>query len=274
MMQQEPSSLQDYVLRLQSEGRITFTRAEAIRALSVSDAAFLKAAERLQKRKLLLNPKHGFYVVVSAQYLSWGAPPPSSYIDDLMRHEHRPYYVGLLKAAELHGASHHAVMEFQVVTDRQFRRIKAGRSIIAFYYRKDLKILESHLSPHKTDTGHMMVSSPELTAFDLLRYAHAVGGVDAIATVLSDLKEKLDGQKLALLAPLMERAYVQRLGYLLERLDCAQAAAPLHDYLASKPYPWSELQPRARAQGEKGSDAVERNERWRIIVHRHPEIDE
>lgn len=95
MMHNDLSSLHDYVLRLQSEGRITFTRTEAISALNVSDAAFLKAAERLQKRKLLLSPRHGFYVVVSAQYLSWGAPPPSSYIDDLMRHDGRPYYVGL-----------------------------------------------------------------------------------------------------------------------------------------------------------------------------------
>ena len=46
--------------------------------------------------------------VVPPQYASWGAPPPGWYIDDLMRHEGRPYYVGLLKAAELHGATHQA----------------------------------------------------------------------------------------------------------------------------------------------------------------------
>lgn len=274
MMKSAPASLQDYLLRLQSEGRITFSRAEAIQALDVSDAAFLKSAERLQKRKLLLNPRHGFYVVVAPQYLSWGAPPPASYIDDLMRHEKRDYYVGLLKAAELHGATHHAVMEFQIVTNKQLRRIKSGRSIIAFYYRKDLKVLAGHLSSRKTDTGQMKVSSPELTAFDLLRYPHAVGGIDAIATVLSDLKEQLESQKLASLAPLMERSYIQRLGYLLERMDCAQAAAPLHDYLSSKPIPWIELQPRARAHDKPSSEPVERNERWRIIIHRHPEIDE
>src|SRR5271157_6543085 len=45
--------------------------------------------------------------------------PPSWYVDDLMRHEGRPYYVGLLRAAELHGASHQAVMEFQVVTNKK-----------------------------------------------------------------------------------------------------------------------------------------------------------
>jgi len=32
------------------------------------------------------------------------APPPSWYIDALMQHEGRPYYAGLLEAAELHAA--------------------------------------------------------------------------------------------------------------------------------------------------------------------------
>ena len=40
------------------------------------------------------------------------APPPPWYIDDLMRFEDCSYYVGLLKAGELHGATHQAVMEF------------------------------------------------------------------------------------------------------------------------------------------------------------------
>ena len=48
-----------------------------------------------------------------------------------MRHEDAPYYVGLLKAAELHGASHQAVIEFQVIISKRLPRIKAGRSPIA-----------------------------------------------------------------------------------------------------------------------------------------------
>lgn len=273
MMLQLRSSLPSYLAELQARGRLSFTDKEALAALGMTRRGFLKAAERLQKDKWLLNPRHGFYVVVPAQYRLFGAPPPSFYIDGLMRHEERPYYVGLLKAAELHGATHHAVMEFQVVTNRQLPRIRAGRSIIAFYYRKDFDLLKEHLSARKTDTGSMMISSPELTAFDLLRYAHAVGGIDAIATVLSDLKAKLDGQKLASLAARMERVYAQRLGYLLERLG-SPAAAPLHDYLAANRLPWTELQPRSRNRGAPGPEPVEKNERWRVIVHHFPEADE
>ena len=96
--------------------------------------SFQRSAARLQQKHLLFNPRHGFYVAVPPQFLSWEAPPPAWYIDDLMKHEGRPYYVALLKAAELHGATHHAVMEFQVITDRQLPKIRAGRSFIVFLF--------------------------------------------------------------------------------------------------------------------------------------------
>jgi hypothetical protein len=128
MMPKSRTSLPDYLIRLQAGGHVSFTRGEALEAAQLSEAAFLKAAARLQHKHMLLNPRHGFYVAVPPQFLSWEAPPPGWYIDDLMRHEGRPYYVGLLKAAELHGATHHAFMEFQVITDRQLPKIRAGRS--------------------------------------------------------------------------------------------------------------------------------------------------
>jgi predicted transcriptional regulator of viral defense system len=275
MMLQLRSSLANYINDLQAGGRVSFTRNEAMAALGITGAAFLKAAARLQKKRMLLNPRQGFYVAVPPQYLSWGAPPPNWYVDHLMRHEGRSYYVGLLKAAELHGATHHAVMEFQVVTNKQFPKIRAGRSIIAFYFRKDLSSVLPGVIDHKTDTGTMKISSPELTSFDLLRYAHAVGGIDAVATVLSDLGDKLDGTKLAAMAAYFERAIIQRLGYLLDRLGRSEKAEALHHVLFSKSaVPWAALEPRRHGQKKPAGEPVERNERWRVLVYREPEIDE
>jgi len=275
MMLKPRSTLANYMTTLQSGGRISFTRAEAIAALGITPAAFLKAAARLQKRRTLLNPRQGFYVAVPAQFLSWEAPPPAWYIDALMRHERRPYYVGLLKAAELHGASHHAVMEFQVVTDRQLPKIRAGRSWITFHFRKDLEAVRDGVVERKTDTGTMKVSSPELTALDLLRYIHVAGGMDAVATVIADLGEKIDGAKLAAMAAHCDRACVQRLGYLLDWVGHADRAQALHNHLSAiKPVPWVALEPAKRDAGASASKPVERNERWRVSVQRHPEADE
>lgn len=271
------ASLSDYLAHLQAGGRVSFTRGEALEATRLSDAAFLKSAARLRHKHMLLSPRHGFYVAVPPQFLSWEAPPPSWYIDDLMRHEGRRYYVGLLKAAELHGATHHAVMEFQVLTDRQLPKIRAGRSYIAFYFRKEVEPVLSAVERRKTDTGSMAVSSVELTCLDLIRYAHAVGGLDAVATVLADLGDKIDGEKLAVIASHFERATVQRLGYLLDHLGHATAAEPLHRQLfAQSAVPWVKLDPARRKDkivSIEGAPA-EKNARWRVVAQHLPEIDE
>ena len=108
-------ALSSYIDRLLSEGRSVFTAAQAEDELGITHRSFLDASERLQRSGKLIRPRQGFYVVVPPQYASWGAPPPTWFIDALMRWENEAYYVALLKAAELHGATHQAVMQFQVV---------------------------------------------------------------------------------------------------------------------------------------------------------------
>ncbi len=271
-MPDAPRSLPEYMTELLSAGQVVFTRDRAASDLGITRRGFLKAAERQQRRNALLNPRHGFYVVVPPQYLSWGAPPPSWYIDDLMRHEAHPYYVGLLKAAELHGATHQAVMAFQVVTDKRIPEIHAGRSIISFVYRKDMDRIAPGIVEQKTDTGRMKISSPELTALDLLRYAHIAGTLDSIATVLSDLGPKLRPPQLLALASVFERSVIQRLGYLLDFLKQSDSANALHGYLQkARPLPWVALEPHRR--GGKSKPVIERNVRWNVIVHRKPELD-
>jgi predicted transcriptional regulator of viral defense system len=275
MESEQRPALPSYMTRLLSAGRVVFSREEAIQALHTSRGALLDAAERQQHRRHLISPRRGFYVIVPPQYLAWGAPPPSWYIDDLMRHEGRPYYVGLLKAAELHGATHQAVMEFQVVTDKRLPAIRAGRSAIAFYYRKDMQAVAQGVEDHKTDTGRMKVSSVELTLLDLLRYPRAAGGLDNIATIVSDLGDCADPGRLAALSASYERSVSQRLGYLLDRFGHQAPAAALH---AARPRAsataWVELEPSQAADPLFSPEPTEKNERWHVIVRRPPERDE
>ena len=261
---------------LLAAGRVSFTRDEAQSHIGVSTAAFHNTAARLQKQKRLLSPRHGFYVIVPPQFYGWGAPPPDWYIDALMRHEDRPYYVGLLKAAEIHGATHQSVMEYQVITDKQLPKLTAGRSTIAFYFRKTMAAVSEGIQEHKTDAGYIKLSSPELTALDLLRYPHAAGGIDHIATVLTDLGNNLEPAKLGFLATGFETSGVQRLGYLLDYLGHDHAARHLLRILENTTrLTWKELEPPAR---RLDSDLVppitERDRRWRIIVRRPVEVDE
>ena len=218
MVYDRRSGLSRYVSGLLSAGRTVFTAEEAEQALGAGRGAFLDAAERLQRREALLNPRRGFYVVVPPQYASWGGPPPAWYIDPLMRRDAGAYYVGLLKAAELHGATHQAVMEFQVISAKRLPKIRAGRNLIVFYFRKNVEAVTAGIEDRKTDTGTMKISSAALTALDLLRYPQASGGIDNVATVLSDLGRQIDPEQLAALSALVERPVVQRLGHLLEYL--------------------------------------------------------
>ena len=259
---------------LLSEGQVVFSREDAQKELGVSRRAFLDAAERQQRRKHLISPRHGFYVIVPPQYLGWGAPPPFWYIDSLMHHEDHPYYVGLLKAAELYGASHQAVMEFQVVTDKRIPRIRIGRSIIAFYYRKDIKALVNAVVEHKTDTGYMKVSSVELTALDLVRYPHAGGGLDNVVTVLSDLSEQIQPRKLAKTSSAFEVSTVQRLGHLLDRFAKHNLTRPLFDTVSKdSALPWVELEPALVSDSAFTTEPIERDELWRVVVRRKPMPD-
>ena len=274
MLHDRRSALSGYVSGLLSAGRTVFTADEAEQALGVGHGAFLDAAERLQRRKALLNPRQGFYVVVPPQYASWGAPPPAWYIDALMRREGQAYYVGLLKAAELHGATHQAVMEFQVVTAKRLPRIRAGRSLIVFYFRKDMEAVSGGIEERKTDTGTMKVSSAALTALDLLRYPQASGGMDNVATVLSDLGRRIDREQLAALSVVVERPVVQRLGYLLDHLGHDDLTGPMQETLKARgSLPWTELDRKEAREPDFASEPRQRDLRWHVIVRRMPRVD-
>jgi len=275
MIVEQRTALSSYLTRLLSTGRVVFSREEAQEALGVNPGAFLDAAERQQHKRHLISPRRGFYVIVPPQYLAWGAPPPQWYIDDLMRHEGRPYYVGLLKAAELHGATHQAVMEFQVITDKRLPTIRVGRAAITFHYRKDMAAVSAGIEDRKTDTGRMKMSSVELTVLDLVRYPHAAGGLDNIATVIGDLAERVAAVKLATLSVEFERSVIQRLGYLLDRFAHSELAEALHAVLPkNSALPWTELERPLVAIDGLPLAPIERNARWHVNARLVPERDE
>ncbi len=275
MVHDQRSALSSYVSSLLSIGQTIFTAEEAEQSLDVGRGAFLDSAERLQRRKALLNPRQGFYVVVPPQFASWGAPPPAWYIDGLMRYEGQAYYVGLLKAAELHGATHQAVMEFQVVSAKRLPKIRAGRNLIVFYFRKDMEAVAAGIEDRKTDTGTMKISSAALTALDLLRYPQASAGIDNVATVLSDLGQKIDADQLAALSVTIERPVVQRLGHLLDRLGHVALTGPMLSALQKRGMAsWTELDRQEARDPDFAPEPQERDARWRVVVRRAPEVDE
>ena len=191
-----------------------------------------------------------------------------------MAREDATYYVGLLKAAELHGATHQAVMEFQVVCAKRLPEIRAGRNRIVFYFRRNMTALAEGVEGHKTDAGAMGVSSAELTALDLLRYPQASGSLDSVATVLSDLGENIEPERLASLSMAFERPVVQRLGHLLGHIGLGDLAGPMRERLLSQgALRWNELDPLEARDPDFASNPLVRDANWKVVVRRLPEPD-
>src|SRR5260370_33386078 len=205
-----------YITGLAASGRYHFTSPEARSALGVSPAAAKLALNRLAKQGLVASPARGFYVVVPPEYRSLACLPADQFIPAFMKQLKLPYYVGLLSAAQYYGAAHHRPQEFQVFLAKSHRPIRCGAVRVVFMLRKHLKDVPTQSL--NTPRGTLLVSSPEATALDLLGYVEHAGGLNQVATVLSELAERIDPDKLAKAARTGPGGWAQRLGYLLEHL--------------------------------------------------------
>lgn len=224
-----------FIEELLGQGRCTFVREEAQRRLGTSSAATYMSLHRLVKAGKLAMPRAGFYVIVDAQHRSSGILPPEWFIHDLMQDMARPYYVGLLSAAQLHGAAHHRPQEFQVVIpERAVRPIRAGNVLIRFCGKGPFD--RSGTQEIKTPVGVLKVSTPETTAWDIVRYCKAAGGVDNVVTVLSELAEKINADNLRdTVKRHGEMIVAQRLGYLLEKIGRRDLSRGLVAFVAGAP---------------------------------------
>ncbi len=267
-MRKEFNTLSDYLESLQSRGKYSFDRKEAMTRLQMTDNAFKKAAHRLMKKSRINRIRGDFYTIIPIEYKATGSLPASWFIHQFMQHVDQPYYCGLLTAAALLGAAHQQPMVFQVITTKQMRPIEVGQLRVEFIYKKTI---QAHFyQPIKTATGYMNVSTPEMTAFDLVRYMRVAGHIHHVATVLCELVSELKPQQLASLVeqgdvPLID---AQRLGYLLDVLGLPIDLQPLEQVLKPK-----KLNQRLLvADGDE--TILEKNQRWHILVNESVEPDE
>lgn len=260
------SFLDIFVDKLQASGRYTFVREEALSELGISEGGFRRTIKRLINQHRLARPRREFYVIVPLEYRNMKAPPPPWFLDSLMISLYRKYYVGLLSAAALYGASHQQAQEFQVITDDSIRSMEVGRSRIRFFKKRN--VAQTPIKQIKTPTGYMNVSSPEATAFDLIRYVAEMGTLDQMATILVELQEQMSQKGLEeTMKAGVELATIQRLGYLLEFLGYSVLATPLAAWLSKHP---CNTIPLAVGQLIKGKP---KNTRWHLIVNTEVEPD-
>lgn len=252
--------LDAWIEALPAQGRYSFTRDEAMTVLGLSRMTFKRSAGRLAARKKIARIHGQFYIVVPPEYAAAGVLPVDWFIVKFMEYLGRPFYAGVLTAAEYHGAAHQRPQRYQVVTDRPLRAIACRGMGISFFVRKNTRNIP--VQQVKGVTGYIPVSTPEATALDLIRYSRRIGGLNRVLTVLQELGEVINPVKLVVAAKLDGSiAYAQRLGWLLGQGGFAARAVRLARWVAGrKPLP-VRLAPSVPLRGSR------RDKRWNLWVN-------
>lgn len=247
-----------YITDLAASGRYHFTTAEAARALGVSLVATRAALRRLAAKGSIASPARGFHVIVPPEYRRLGCLPAEQFIPQLMAARRLPYYVGLLSAAEFHGAAHHRPQQFQVMVERPRPSITCGQVRVAFVARR--AVARAPVEERNTPRGTVRVSTPEVTALDLAGYPGRVGGLDVVATVVSELVEKLDAAKLGEAAGRVPTPWAQRLGFVLDLVGGEARASLLAEVVRKRAREYVPLATGARP-------GKQRSTRWRLELN-------
>jgi len=266
MSNRRSRSLAAWVEALPAQGRYSFTRSEAMTALGLTRKAFNRVAARLSAVRRLARIRGEFYVVVPLEHAAVGVVPADWFIGELMKYLARPFYVGMLSAAQYHGAAHQRPQAYQVVTDRPIRPIACRGVGVRFFVKRDPA--KTAVQMIKGVTGYIPISTPDATAVDLVCYTRQAGGLDRVLTVLQELAEHLDPKRLVQAAEADgQLASVQRLGWLLDQAGFARKAAPLAQWMkARKPLP-AKLEPSRPLRGSR------RDPRWNLWINTQVEGD-
>lgn len=262
----------NWIEDLQKDGRICFSLVNAEKKFPSYNRVVLKnALTRLVSKKKICSVWKGFYVIIPIEYQTKGIVPEVYYVDWLMKFLKRDYYVSLLNAAVFYGAAHQQPQEFSVVTTPPSLRStkKKGTKI---NFNNKATILEQLIEQRKTPTGYIWISSPELTATDLIQFGKEIGGINRAATVLNELAESYDFSKLTKeFFEYVHRPVIQRLGYLLECVLEYQSQA---DDLYSRVEKYDISLRKTPLKNKKSIANCETNKKWKIIINEQIEIDE
>lgn len=255
--------LSDFTEELRSKGKYTFSLDDVHAKYSQSYEAIKKALQRLKTKKEIAVIRKEFFAIIPPEYRSKGMLPPSLFIADLMKFLGRNYYVGLLNAAAFYGAAHHQPQGFSVITTKpSLRGVHTKNLTIDFYIKKEWS--KEDIIQMKVETGYINVSSSELTALDIVFFFDKVGGFNRIITVLEELSETMDAQKLVATAKrFYQTTTIQRLGFLLgEVLQHRDLSEPLAEYIKTLEYFPVQLRP----ENKKPRNMTTSND-WKVIAN-------
>lgn len=173
---------------------------------------------RLIKKKEIINLRKGFYLIIPPRYSKQGQVPIQLYIEKLFKYLNRNYYLGFYSAAKFHGASHQQTQRDYLMTEKpKLNDIKKNPFDIRFFTTSNWS--NKNLLDRKSDAGFFKISSPALTAVDLIHHQTKLGGLNRMLAILEELSEEINQNDIAeLLTWYPHKSTLQRFGFLLEEV--------------------------------------------------------
>lgn len=254
----------NFILSRLAQGYYTFSVDNAKRVLG-DNKNVRQSIYRLVRQGWLFLHGKGFYVIIDPQHQGTGFVPVEWFIDDWMRFTGARYYVGLLSAAMQHGASHQKPQQFQIISDMRPQMIEKGAYSISFFHKK--AIADACRKQRQSPAGYYWISTPEMTAYDLLRYPKTTQSLNLTETVLQELGEKIDPDRLAALLDIgSEISVLQRLGWMLDQTSWEEKNFQLAGKLRGREPAWRAIRMDLSSEGP-------RDTKWHMLVNVEIEAD-
>ncbi len=264
--------LEAWTEQILARGKYSFSLSDLRQDLKdYSQIALKFALKRLVDKGKILSIIKGYYLIIPPRYQQQGVLPVHLFLDDLMNHLQRPYYIALINAAAFHGASHQKPQESFVVTDFPVMR-PTQKNGLKINYLSIMDFPERFIDKVKTEAGYLKISSPVLTAADLVQFEKRIGGLSRVSTILNELIEMISTEDFS--SEFLYRTQpvvLQRLGYLLEYIcQSGELSDALFENMKNLGISFYRI-PLKSSKQSKGFPA---NNRWKVIVNAQIEIDE
>lgn len=243
-----------------AEGRFTVSLHEVVQETGLSAIAAQRQFERLRPAVVRVSPRQAFYLLVPPEHRSFGAPPPEWWLDDYFRWLQKPYYLALQSAASHFGSNPQASQMTQVITDHPRRPIHLGRVQLRFFVKSAIENSSTQQLPGAV--APLLLSTPESTAFDLVRYASSIGGIERAAETIRPLLPLLRPRELKrVLTAENEVPVAQRLGFIFDAFRSTALARTVRDYLPPT------FQPVLLSPSVAIPLNVPLNQRWQVLIN-------
>ncbi|HIJ86289.1 MAG TPA: hypothetical protein HPP97_01235 [Desulfuromonadales bacterium] len=178
-----PGVAEAFIEEMLVKGIVSFSMDELTNQTGLSVSAAKQQLAHLGGLIRRVSPRQQYFLIVQPEHRTVGVPPIEWWLDDYFRWLGRPYYVALQSAAGLYGSSHQAIQETQVITNVPRREIIVGRIRLRFFTKANTNRTISQELPGAY--APLLVSTPESTVFDLIRYANEVGGIERVVETIT-----------------------------------------------------------------------------------------